>query len=227
MSDRQDKLQDTLAYQFKDPALLRQALTHRSAGKPNNERLEFLGDALLDFIVGELLFLAHQDASEGELTRMRAAIVNKSALANMANALAIGDAIYLGAGEAKSGGKQRESILADTLEAIVAAIYLDGSIEPCRNFIEHITGDLIANPQQQRRKDYKTRLQELMQAKGEALPSYELLETSGKAHAQQFLVLCKTALMDEGQEGRGGSKRIAEQEAAKNMLAQLGEEDHS
>lgn len=223
MSVTQDQLQDKLAYQFQDQALLRQALTHRSAGKPNNERLEFLGDALLDFVVGELLFLAHPEASEGELTRMRAAIVNKAALATMASALGVGDAVYLGAGEARSGGKQRESILADTLEALVAAIYIDGSIQPCRDFIARITSELIGNPQQQRRKDYKTRLQELMQAKGIALPAYELLEVSGKAHAQEFLVLCRTGLSDEGQHGRGSSKRIAEQEAARNMLAELGE----
>ncbi len=222
MTDKLDQLQVKLAYQFKNPALLRQALTHRSAGKPNNERLEFLGDALLDFVVGELLFEAHPQASEGELTRMRAAIVNKTALAALANGLQLGEAVYLGTGEAKSGGKKRESILADTLEALVAAIYLDGAIDPCREFIASISDEMIADPQQQRRKDHKTRLQELMQAKGEALPVYELLETSGKAHQQEFLVLCRTALLAEGQQGRGSSKRMAEQEAARNMLAQLG-----
>ncbi len=225
MVAKQEQLQDTLAYQFKDKALLRQALTHRSAGKPNNERLEFLGDALLDFIVGELLFSAHPEASEGELTRMRAAIVNKTALARMAGELQIGDAIYLGAGEANSGGKRRESILADTLEAIVAAIYLDSSIEPCRTFITGITSELIANPKQQRRKDYKTQLQEMMQAQGHDLPSYELVATSGAAHAQEFKVLCRIAVFSAGQEGEGKSKRAAEQEAAKNMLIQLGAVD--
>lgn len=225
MVDRQDQLQERLAYQFKDSVLLRQALTHRSAGKPNNERLEFLGDALLDFIVGDLLFQSHSDASEGDLTRMRAAIVNKTALAAIASDLEIGDAVYLGAGEAGSGGKRRQSILADTLEALVAAIYMDGGLKVCREVVSRLTGELIANPKKQRRKDYKTRLQEFLQAQGQQLPSYEIIETTGKAHAQQFRVLCRTALQSEGQEGNGSSKRIAEQEAAKKMLQQLGEHD--
>lgn len=221
MSVKLDQLQDKLAYRFNDPSLLRQALTHRSAGKPNNERLEFLGDALLDFIIGELLFAAFPDASEGDLTRMRAAVVNKATLAGLARDLEIGEAVFLGAGEANSGGKKRESILADTLEAIIAAIYLDSSIGSCEQFISRITTELIENPQRQRRKDYKTQLQELMQAQGEPLPTYELLETSGQAHAQKFLVLCQTTVHADGQRGRGNSKRAAEQEAAKNMLNAL------
>ncbi|MEQ8314159.1 MAG: ribonuclease III [Gammaproteobacteria bacterium] len=221
MAAGQDQLQQNLDYQFKDSGLLRQALTHRSAGRPNNERLEYLGDALLDFVIGEQLFESYPEASEGELTRMRAAIVNKSALATIAAELGVGDAVYLGAGEASSGGKQRQSILADTLEAIVAAVYLDAGIGRCKEFIARITSELLANPKRRRRKDYKTQLQELLQSQGQELPSYKVLETSGKAHAQQFLVACETTLSGQAQQGSGSSKRMAEQEAAKNMLKQL------
>lgn len=218
-----DQLQSSLDYQFNDLELVRQALTHRSAGKKNNERLEFLGDALLDYIVGELLYEAYPSATEGDLTRMRAAIVNKSALALLASQLSLGNYLYLGAGEASSGGKQRESILADSLEALIAAVYLDGDIFSCKNLVQKLTADLIANPEQQQRKDFKTRLQEYLQAKGESLPSYEVIQTSGQAHAQEFLVECRIGPLAEAQQGKGGSKRSAEQSAAKAVLQQLGE----
>lgn len=218
-----DQLQSTLDYQFNDLELVRQALTHRSAGKKNNERLEFLGDALLDYIVGELLYEAYPSATEGDLTRMRAAIVNKSALALLASQLSLGNYLYLGAGEASSGGKQRESILADSLEALIAAVYLDGDIFRCKKLVQKLTADLIANPEQQQRKDFKTRLQEYLQAKGESLPSYEVIQTSGQAHAQEFLVECRIGPLAAAQQGKGGSKRSAEQSAAKAVLQQLGE----
>ncbi len=218
-----DQLQSTLDYQFNDLELVRQALTHRSAGKKNNERLEFLGDALLDYIVGELLYEAYPSATEGDLTRMRAAIVNKSALALLASQLSLGNYLYLGAGEASSGGKQRESILADSLEALIAAVYLDGDIFRCKELVQKLTADLIANPEQQQRKDFKTRLQEYLQAKGESLPSYEVIQTSGQAHAQEFLVECRIGPLAAAQQGKGGSKRSAEQSAAKAVLQQLGE----
>lgn len=220
-----DKLQSNLDYRFNDLDLVRQALTHRSAGKKNNERLEFLGDALLDFIIGELLFEAHPAATEGDLTRMRAAIVNKSALATLAIKLSLGDFLTLGAGEASSGGKQRESILADTFEALVAALYLDGGIQNCKEFVAVFTADLISNPEQRQRKDFKTRLQELLQARGESLPSYTVTNTSGQAHAQEFLVACSVGLLAEAQQGKGTSKRAAEQAAAKAVLQLLGELD--
>ncbi|MCG8413569.1 MAG: ribonuclease III [Pseudomonadales bacterium] len=218
-----DQLQTTLSYRFNDLNLAKQALTHRSAGRSNNERLEFLGDALLDFIVGESLFANYPQASEGDLTRMRAAIVNKSALAGIAGKLSLGDFLYLGAGEVGSGGKQRESILADTLEALVAAVYLDGGIEACQQLVATLTHELVHQPEQRQRKDSKTRLQELLQAKGEALPVYRVVETSGKAHAQEFLVECRVPLLDAGQQGRGGSKRMAEQQAAQKVLDLLAE----
>ena len=219
------QLQSILAYQFTDLSLAKQALTHRSAGKDNNERLEFLGDALLDFIVGEILFDTHPQASEGDLTRMRAAVVNKSALASIANSLGLGDCLLLGAGEANSGGKQRESILADTLEALVAAVYLDGGINACKELVVSITAEMINNPQDGQRKDYKTRLQELLQSRGEQLPQYRVVDTQGEAHAQQFTVECEVALLQSVQSGEGSSKRIAEQQAAHNVLQALGESD--
>lgn len=218
-----DQLQTTLSYRFKDLNLAKQALTHRSTGRSNNERLEFLGDALLDFIVGESLFAHYPQASEGDLTRMRAAIVNKSALAALASKLSLGDFLYLGAGEASSGGKKRESILADALEALIAAVYLDGGIEACNELVLSLTQELVQQPEQRQRKDSKTRLQELLQAKGETLPVYRVLETSGQAHAQEFLVECRVPLLEDGQRGRGASKRMAEQRAAQKVLDLLTE----
>lgn len=218
-----DQLQTTLHYRFNDLTLAKQALTHRSAGKSNNERLEFLGDALLDFIVGEALYSHYPNASEGDLTRMRAAIVNKSALAALAAEMSLGDFLYLGAGEANSGGKQRESILADTLEALIAAVYLDGGIDACRQLVDTLTDKLVQQPEQRQRKDSKTRLQELLQARGESLPVYKVIETSGEAHAQQFLVECRIPLLDSGLQGEGSSKRTAEQQAAQKVLDLLVE----
>ncbi len=217
------QLQSILEYRFADTDLVRQALTHRSVGKKNNERLEFLGDALLDFIVGELLYQAYPEASEGDLTRMRAAIVNKAALASLAKQMSLGEYLYLGAGEAGSGGKQRESILADTFEAIVAAVYLDGGIQKCKTLVAKFTADLITDSDQRQRKDFKTRLQELLQSRGETLPLYRVIETSGQAHAQEFLVECSVGLLPEAQQGRGGSKRSAEQDAAQAVLERLDE----
>jgi len=218
-----DQLQSTLDYRFSNLDLVRQALTHRSAGRKNNERLEFLGDALLDFIVGELLYEAYPEASEGDLTRMRAAIVNKTALASLAKEISLGEYLYLGAGEASSGGKQRESILADTFEAIIAAVYLDGDIQTCKSLVAKYTAGLITNPDQRQRKDFKTRLQELLQSRGETLPLYKVIDTSGKAHAQEFLVECSVGLLSNAQQGKGTSKRSAEQDAAKAVLQLLGE----
>ena len=220
-----DQLQRALGYRFRDPTLARQALTHRSAGKIHNERLEFLGDALLDFIVGELLFKTCREVPEGDLTRMRSAIVNQSALARLAGKLSLGDYLYLGAGEISSGGKQRQSILADTLEALLAAVYLDGGMAPCKRLVTRLTAELIRQPEQQRRKDAKTHLQEYLQGRGQSLPKYRVIATSGKAHQREFVVLCEVPLLSEGQQGRGDSKRMAEQQAARKVLALLGEVD--
>ncbi len=219
-----DLLQQKLSYQFSDPGLVKQALTHRSANKINNERLEFLGDSLLGFIIADALCEIHPQASEGDLSRMRANIVNKPALAEIARELDLGSFVRLGTGEIKTGGQQRDSILADAVEALIAAIYLDGGIDVCRELVRKWNRSrLRSDDVDQKQKDCKTRLQELMQAKGVALPQYDIVEISGAAHQQQFHVSCRIAGMDEPQKGSGSSKRDAEQQAAKNILAVLGE----
>ena len=213
-----DSLQAKLSYQFQDPSLATLALTHRSASKTHNERLEFLGDALLDFIIGEILFEKNPEATEGELTRMRAALVKKSSLAEMAKAIGLGDHLLLSKGEAGSGGRRRASVLADTLEALVAAVYLDGGLEQCSALIVRLAGEKLDRTEAVGDKDFKTRLQERMQASGEQLPQYRILETRGEAHAQEFLVECAVAVLPTPQQGMGSSKRIAEQEAARRTL---------
>jgi len=219
-----DRLQAQLSYQFSDPAPARLALTHRSASRQNNERLEFLGDALLDFVVGEMLYRRYPDASEGDLSRQRAAIVNKAALARVGRHLGLGDLVRLGTGESRSGGRERDSILADTVEALIAAVYLDGGLAPCQALVERLLGPLIASPRlAEPAKDYKTRLQELMQARGLPLPQYLVVDTTGEAHEQTFYVECSIEPLTESARGIGPSKRVAEQEAARLALCALGE----
>ena len=219
-----DKLQKHLNYQFSDQELVRRALTHRSADKVNNERLEFLGDSLLGFIVAEILFEIYPDAREGELSRMRAGLVNQESLAEFARELELGDCLRLGLGELNTGGKYRESILADTVEAIIAAIYLDGGIEACRQFVRRWSEARLSSqfPAAQQ-KDNKTRLQELMQSQGLPLPQYQVVKISGEAHQQLFQVSCQVEPLVDSQLGNGRSKRFAEQEAAQKVLEELGE----
>jgi len=214
-----DTLQQNLNYRFSDLNLARQALTHRSANKLNNERLEFLGDSLLGFLVAEILFESNPDAKEGELSRMRASLVNKQTLARIARQMELGDFLQLGTGELKTGGKQRDSILADALEAIIAAIYLDGGIVPCREFVRRCSDQSSGvQDSSSRQKDGKTRLQEFMQARGLELPIYRVIDIKGEAHAQTFYVECTLAVAGKAQLGVGRSKRIAEQEAAMKAL---------
>jgi ribonuclease-3 len=221
-----DKLQQSLGYQFVQPELLSLALTHRSTSKQNYERLEFLGDALLDFIIGEILYFRFKDATEGELSRLRARFVNKAALAGLGKELELGALLKLGAGEAKSGGKQRESILADVVEAIVAAVYLDGGLEACKAVVQRISEDMLTNPRQQAQsKDPKTRLQELLQARGLPLPVYKVLAINGEAHQQTFHVECQCEALKQATKGKGRSKRIAEQNAAERAYQVLEEEN--
>lgn len=215
------QLQNTLDYQFKNSHLLRQALTHRSFGVDNNERLEFLGDALLDLIVGESLFNQHPGADEGNLSRLRSSIVNKSALAGIGREWNLGEHVLLGAGELKSGGRSRDSILADTVEAVVAAVYLDGGLAACRKLVDTWTLEFVRNPEARQTKDAKTRLQEKMQASGHGLPDYQVLAIEGKAHAQSFLVECRVEGLERVHRGRGRSKRAAEQQAALETLRSL------
>jgi ribonuclease-3 len=210
-----------LTYRFRDPALAQLALTHRSAGRPNNERLEFLGDALLGAVVAELLYEAHPNASEGELSRLRAQLVNGQALALIARELELGDELKLGSGELKSGGFRRDSILADAFEALVAAIYLDSDFTTCREAVRVLfTERVAAIPRSS--KDAKTRLQEWLQARGWPLPHYELKDSYGEDHAKTFDVSCAIAEPEAiSAEGRGGSRRAAEQDAAEAVLRQL------
>lgn len=217
------RFQSVLGYRFKDSTHIKRALTHRSAGRNHNERLEYLGDALLDFIVGDLLYDTYPKATEGELTRMRSGIVNKSALAALASKLTLDEFVILGPAETGHGKKPRDSILADTLEAIVAAVYLDGDLKNCRALVIRLVHDAVQNAHQQLHKDSKTRLQELLQAQGKALPEYTVTKICGEAHAQEFHVLCTVPLLDKGQPGCGESKRAAEQQAAEKILVVLGE----
>lgn len=212
-----------LGHRFRDGGLLERALTHRSAAHANNERLEFLGDALLGLLVAELIHEQHARASEGEMTRLRAALVNGNALAGMARAQNLGERLHLGPGELKSGGYRRDSILADAFEAVVAAIYLDAGWETCRERVRALFAPAVAAGMRTP-KDAKTRLQELLQSRGLPLPVYELLATSGEEHARMFAVSCRVESMEGHFEGSASSRRAAEQLAAEQALAQLDAE---
>ncbi len=212
-----------LGHAFADVQLLEQALTHRSAGRRNNERLEFLGDALVNLIVAEFVYEQHPRASEGEMTRLRASLVSGSALAELARSEEIGDALLLGPGELKSGGFRRESILADTFEALVAAIYLDAGWEACRDTVRRLFAARIISSEALVAKDAKTTLQEALQAKGIALPTYELIASSGEDHAKVFEVACAVEALGLRALGTGLSRRAAEQAAAERVLGEIGE----
>jgi ribonuclease III len=216
-----DLLQQRLGYRFRDAALLQQALTHRSAGKTNNERLEFLGDAILGAVIAAELYRRYPVASEGRLSRLRATLVRRESLAEVARLLQLGDFLLLGTGERRSGGHRRGSILSDALEALLGAVYLDSGFAACNQCIlEHFSIKLDALEEVTVLKDPKTRLQEYLQAQGRPLPGYLVLEVSGEAHAQWFRISCDV----EGTSpctGTGNSRRKAEQEAAGRMLQQL------
>lgn len=213
---------DFSGYRFSDQDLLKQALTHRSAGAPHNERLEFLGDALLGLIAAELLYERWPRADEGAMTRARAELVRESTLARIARRLDLGSRLVLGPGEMKSGGHRRDSILSDALEAVIAAIYLDAGMEACRGVvIGWLTPELDGLVVGKVDKDPKTRLQEWLQGRQYPLPAYELLGESGSDHDKTFHVRCRTAQPEAMAEGEGGSRRAAEQQAAEKVLAQL------
>ena len=223
MTQSPESLAQRLGYNFDDPALLLQALTHRSSGKNNNERLEFLGDAVLGCVIAAELYRLYPKAREGELSRLRASLVRRESLAELAQTLDIGSYLRLGSGERKSGGHHRNSILADGLEAVLGAIYLDGGFDPCRDcilalFADRLTG-LADLPDL---KDPKTRLQEYLQSRQLPLPEYSVLETTGNAHDQQFRVQCRVqADGSQPTEGIARNRRNAEQTAAAQMLEQL------
>ena len=215
-------LKDSLDYQFNDSRLLEQSLTHRSASGHNNERLEFLGDAVLDFVVSDVVFHSHPQAPEGDLSKLRASLVNDASLAQLSANLGIGEHLILGSGERKTGGHRRESILADALEAIFGAVYLDSGFASSRAVIEKAFGErLRVFPDVEDLRDPKTRLQEWLQARNKRLPDYELIKVSGEAHRQTFEVRCSVADSDVVTLGTGTTRRNAEQQAAESMLQQL------
>jgi ribonuclease-3 len=216
------KLLKRIAYQFSDIDLLKHALTHRSADKKHNERLEFLGDAVLGLVIAERLYEKFPKLPEGKLTRMRSNLVKGETLAKVAREIELGELIKLGPGEMKSGGRRRDSILADSVEAVLGAIYLDSGLDAVRTTIDQLFSKRIEtlDPNLQI-KDSKTQLQEHLQAKQLALPDYQVTEIKGKDHAQTFTVECKVDALTMTAVGKGKSRRIAEQEAAKQILEQM------
>ena len=216
-------LKQSLAYTFEDEQLLKQALTHRSAPGPNNERLEFLGDSVLQLVASELVFEKTPNASEGQLSRLRSTLVKDTTLAEIAADLGVGEFLILGSGEKKSGGHRRSSILADALEAIFGAIYLDAGVEGARQVIHNAYGERLHDlPEAADLRDPKSRLQEHLQGRKMALPDYAVQNISGKAHKQSFEVSCSIAELDAVTVGAGLTRRDAEQEAALAMLDKIG-----
>lgn len=217
-------LKKFLHYEFRDVELLRQALTHRSAPGLNNERLEYLGDAVLDVVVSEVIFRLRPAASEGILSRIRSSLVKDSTLAALATEIDLGDHLILGPGEKRSGGHRRSSILADALEAIFGAVYLDADFEEARRVIHRVYGERLRQlPDSAARRDPKSRLQELLQSKRIDLLAYNVEAVTGQAHRQSFEVSCTIGALDTVTIGRGSSRRQAEQEAATKMLVLVEE----
>lgn len=217
-------LKNSLDYQFNDVRLLELSLTHRSAAGDNNERLEFLGDAVLDFVISEVVFRVHPMAPEGDLSRLRSSLVKDTTLAEIATGLGLGEYLILGSGERKTGGHRRDSILADALEAIFGAVYLDAGFDAARQIIERTFGDRLQNfPSADELRDPKTRLQEWLQARRMGLPEYELVQVTGQAHRQQFEVSCSVSGSQITTKGNGTTRRNAEQQSAAKMLAELDE----
>src|SRR4030081_1083761 len=211
-----------LSYEPRDPGLFVAALTHRSAPGRNNERLEFLGDAVLNLAVARHLYLAFPDASEGDLSRLRARVVSAEPLADVAAAIGLGDELQLGSGELKTGGFRRQSILADALEAVCGAGFLDGGLEAAQKVIERLFEPRVAAlPAPASLKDAKTRLQEYLQSRGLSLPRYSVDRTEGEAHEQTFHVICDVPEIGRRTEGSGSSRRRAEQEAAEHILQEI------
>ena len=225
---QEERLCQRLGYVFKDPSLLTLALTHRSVGHRNNERLEFLGDALLGFAMAEVLFHRFPECDEGQLTRLRAALVKRETLARIARDLELGGCLRLGEGELKSGGFRRDSILANAVEAIIGAIYLDAGLTACVDRVGKIfAGALGVVSPQSVGKDPKTQLQEHLQSLGLALPAYRTVRLEGEPHAQQFTVECSLPQSSKIFTGHGESRRRAEQAAAASALDNLLSAGHT
>lgn len=222
MVKKPDVLAQKLGIHFNNPELFVIALTHRSFSAKNNERLEFLGDSILGFVIAEQLYQRFPNAAEGDLSRLRASLVNQSSLAELARFYQMGNYLLLGSGELKSGGFRRDSILSDALEAIIGALFLDQGINTCQLWIAQLFADKLNNLSLMgSQKDPKTQLQELMQAKHLDLPDYELITQSGLAHEQTFEVRCSVKLTSKTTTGKGISRKRAEQAAAEQMLKVL------
>jgi len=215
-------LQKKLGYDFRDERLITTALTHRSYDKNHNERLEYLGDSILGFIIAEILYHHFPDQPEGVLTRFRASLVKRETLAKVARSLNLGDYLLLGTGEKRSGGWRRDSILSNTLEAIIGAIYLDSDLSSCKSFVSALYEDYISNmsPEKQN-KDPKTVLQEYLQARKLELPDYIVVAEEGEAHNRRFTVECRIEALNSTTTAQGKSKRAAEQTAAQKILEVL------
>ena len=217
-----DWLERALGYRCQDAELLVAALTHRSAGGDNNERLEFLGDGVLNCVIADYLYRAHPQAREGELSRLRARLVRRESLAALAARLGLGEQLLLGPGELRSGGFRRDSILADAFEALIGAIYLDGGFDAARAAIEHaMAAQMTELGHVVELKDPKTRLQEYLQARGLQLPLYAIDQVKGESHQQMFVVSCEVPPLGLRRTGTGQSRRAAEQEAAGAILAAI------
>ncbi|WP_372864931.1 ribonuclease III [Spongiibacter sp.] len=213
---------DILGYRFADEALLERALTHRSCAAQHNERLEFLGDSLLNMIVSDILFRRFDDLDEGELSRIRASLVSGKTLAKIALELQLGEYLRLGSGERKSGGQRRSSTLADSVEAILGAVYLDAGMAQCRACVERWFGSRLGDiDPRASHKDAKTRLQEFLQGRQQPLPEYRLCAAEGKSHQQEFTIACRVSLLHSEIVATGSSRRKAEQAAAEQVLILL------
>ena len=219
-------LETRLGHRFADVRLLRRALTHRSCGADHNERLEFLGDAVLNLAVSTLLYERFSGSDEGDLTRVRAHLVREDSLHRAALGLGLPEVLRLSEGEARGGGAQRPSILADTVEALIGATYVDGGFEPATKLVRQLFGELIDRSEAESwRKDAKTELQEWLQARKLPVPAYRIVATRGQAHAQTFEVECAVPTLSLAELGEGRSRRIAEQEAARCVLDKLKASD--
>lgn len=215
-------LENKLGHSFKDPDLMVLALTHRSFSGKNNERLEFLGDAILNFVAGEALFEHFPDAKEGQLSRLRSKLVKGETLAIIARHFGLGDYLRLGSGELKSGGFRRDSILADSVEALIGAIYLDAGMDKARERVRIWLADEFENlTLVDTNKDPKTRLQEFLQSRNAELPKYEVVNIEGDPHDRTFYIECYLEIINKKTRGQGSSRRIAEQQAAGRALELL------
>ena len=213
------RLSKRISYQFQQPKLLIQALTHRSAKGDHNERLEFLGDSILGFVIAQTLYDQFPKHNEGDLTRMRSSLVKGVTLAEIGKDFKLGEHLILGPGELKSGGHQRASILEDAVEAIIGAVYLDSDIDTCKTLILHWFAKRLSDIQPgNQQKDPKTQLQEYLQGRKIELPQYEVINTTGQSHDQEFTIRCSTRVIDTSVIAKGTSRRKAEQGAAQQVL---------